>query len=142
MTAPISARAPRHCASVAHQIAATSVTSSYNVRLDPHQPWDLTITCDVHHAGRDGLESCPDQTGGGSAYHRQLAHDGSLGTTHVETDSELFNRILTRSFLDLQMLSMREKDQTFFAAGVPWYVALFGRDSLVTSIQTLPSSHR
>jgi glycogen debranching enzyme len=33
------------------------------------------------------------------------------------------------------MLSMRQKDQVFFAAGVPWYVALFGRDSLVTSIQ-------
>jgi glycogen debranching enzyme len=109
----------------------------YKIRLDPHAHWELTITCDVHHAGSDGLESRPDQTGGGSAHHRRLAHAGSLGTTHVETDNELFNRIVTRSFLDLQMLSMREKDQTFFAAGVPWYVALFGRDSLVTSIETL-----
>jgi glycogen debranching enzyme len=109
----------------------------YNLHLEPHQRWELTVTCDVHHAASDGLENCPNQTGGGSAHHRQLAHAGSLGAAHVETDNELFNRILTRSFLDLQMLTMREKEQTFFAAGVPWYVALFGRDSLLTSIQTL-----
>jgi glycogen debranching enzyme len=30
---------------------------------------------------------------------------------------------------------MRQQGQVFFAAGVPWYVALFGRDSLVTSLE-------
>ena len=53
----------------------------------------------------------------------------------VETSNPLFNEIVTRSFLDLHMLTMRQQDQIFFAAGVPWYVALFGRDSLVTSIE-------
>jgi glycogen debranching enzyme len=53
----------------------------------------------------------------------------------VDTSNPLFNAIITRSFLDLHMLSMRQQNQTFFAAGVPWYVALFGRDSLITSIE-------
>jgi glycogen debranching enzyme len=110
---------------------------TYNITLPRHEQWDLKITCRVHHAGRDGLESRPSQTGGASARHRKQAHEGSLGGgTHVQTDDQLFNAIMERSFLDLHMLSMREKEQTFFAAGVPWYVALFGRDSLVTSIQT------
>ena len=39
--------------------------------------------------------------------------------------------------MDLHMLRMRQQDQVFFAAGVPWYVALFGRDSLVTALEVL-----
>ncbi|MBV9324560.1 MAG: amylo-alpha-1,6-glucosidase [Chloroflexi bacterium] len=110
---------------------------TYRLRIHSQQQWELKVTGQLHHAGRKGLESRPRQTGGGSAHRRQLAHAGSLGgRTRVETDNQLFNAIMTRSFLDLHMLSMHEKEQTFFAAGVPWYVALFGRDSLVTSIET------
>lgn len=57
------------------------------------------------------------------------------GGARVQTSNPLFNEIVTRSFMDLHMLSMRQNDQVFFGAGVPWYVALFGRDSLVTAIQ-------
>jgi glycogen debranching enzyme len=35
------------------------------------------------------------------------------------------------------MLTMREGGEVFFAAGVPWYVALFGRDSIITALETL-----
>ena len=112
-------------------------TLTYNLRLDTRERWDLTITCKVQQAGQSGLESLPKQTGGGSPIHRQRARDGALGGPSVETDNQLFNQVMARSFLDLHMLSMRERNQTFFAAGVPWYVALFGRDSLVTAIETL-----
>ena len=101
---------------------------TYALHIEPRQAWELKITCVLQHAGRDGLESQPSQTA------RQ--DQGSLGgVTRVETDNQLFNTILDRSLLDLRMLSMREKNETFFAAGVPWYVALFGRDSLVTAIE-------
>ena len=56
---------------------------------------------------------------------------------HVESSNPLFNAILARSFMDLHMLRMRQQDQVFFAAGVPWYVALFGRDSLITALEVL-----
>ena len=35
------------------------------------------------------------------------------------------------------MLETRQGDDLFFAAGVPWYVALFGRDSIITALETL-----
>ena len=31
-----------------------------------------------------------------------------------------------------------DKDPTLPAAGLPWFMALFGRDSLITSLQALP----
>lgn len=57
--------------------------------------------------------------------------------TQVESDSLLLNSILDRSFRDLGILRSRLGDKTFFAAGIPWFATLFGRDSLITSIQTL-----
>jgi glycogen debranching enzyme len=35
------------------------------------------------------------------------------------------------------MLETRQGGDLFFAAGVPWYVALFGRDSIITALETL-----
>jgi glycogen debranching enzyme len=57
--------------------------------------------------------------------------------TVVETDDELFNRILRRSLLDIRMLRSRHEDDDYYAAGVPWYATLFGRDSLITATQLL-----
>jgi glycogen debranching enzyme len=55
----------------------------------------------------------------------------------VQSDEELFNRVVRRSLIDLRMLRSRLGDDSYFAAGVPWFATLFGRDSLITAIQTL-----
>ncbi|MGI8780515.1 MAG: amylo-alpha-1,6-glucosidase [Solirubrobacteraceae bacterium] len=57
--------------------------------------------------------------------------------TTVETDDELFNRVLRRSLLDVRMLHSRLGADGYYAAGVPWYATLFGRDSLITATQML-----
>ena len=45
---------------------------------------------------------------------------------------------MRRSLMDfLHMLKTSIGGDEFFAAGVPWFVALFGRDSLTTSLQTM-----
>ena len=49
----------------------------------------------------------------------------------VASDSLLLNRVMDRSLRDLGMLRSRLGDASYFAAGVPWFVALFGRDSLI-----------
>jgi glycogen debranching enzyme len=57
--------------------------------------------------------------------------------TEVRTNSLLLNKILERSLRDLRVLQSTIEDQEFFAVGVPWFVTLFGRDSLITALQTL-----
>jgi glycogen debranching enzyme len=111
---------------------------TYRLDLKTQQQWVLKVTCSVRDDDRGGqLEYRPGATGGSRSRDRERARKGSLGSrTEVETSNQLFNQIITRSFLDLHMLSMRQKEHGFFAAGVPWYVALFGRDSLITSIET------
>jgi glycogen debranching enzyme len=64
----------------------------------------------------------------------QARHD--VGT-RVSSDDQLFNRILERSLDDLQLLHSELDGHSYYAAGVPWFATLFGRDSLISSFQTL-----
>jgi glycogen debranching enzyme len=55
----------------------------------------------------------------------------------LETDHEYFNRLLERSALDLRLLMEQTPQGLVPAAGIPWSACIFGRDSLITSLQTL-----
>jgi glycogen debranching enzyme len=58
---------------------------------------------------------------------------------HIRTDNEVFNQVLDRSLTDLRMLWSRDEvGASFIAAGTPWFATLFGRDSIITALQTLP----
>jgi glycogen debranching enzyme len=110
-------------------------------RGELHQPrWEDGRLC-YRYDGADGrrrttAELCDEGQGDLEARPPVRRRD-LLGKVTVETDNPLFNRVLDRSFADLRTLVTRQKDETYFAAGVPWFVALFGRDSIVTSLQTL-----
>jgi len=113
---------------------------TYRFRIAPGDSRMRTVTIAVaDHAKKQGdLEVHPNADGKETDQANEHADAGSLnGTVHVETSNALFNRVLRRSFLDLAMLAMRQKGNRFFAAGVPWYVALFGRDSLITALEVL-----
>jgi glycogen debranching enzyme len=55
----------------------------------------------------------------------------------IEFDDELVDRVLRRSLLDLRLLASNLDGQRYYAAGVPWYATLFGRDSIVTALEML-----
>lgn len=74
-----------------------------------------------------------------SALHelRRSYEDWERGCTTIDTDNELFNRLLQRGLRDLRALLTETQDGRYLAAGIPWYVAPFGRDALLTSHQIL-----
>jgi glycogen debranching enzyme len=58
--------------------------------------------------------------------------------TQIQTNSLLLSRVMDRSLNDLRVLRCTlDEGASYFAAGVPWFVALFGRDSIITALQTL-----
>ena len=85
--------------------------------------------------------------------HPQASRDAALrwlerseriwlaGSTAVETSNPLFNRVIKRSLLDLWMLRSRLDGLHYFAAGIPWFNTLFGRDACIVAIQTMPFGH-
>ena len=68
---------------------------------------------------------------------RRSYEEWERDSTQVFTDNELFNQLLDRSLRDLRALSTQVDGGGTLAAGVPWYVAVFGRDSLITAHQLL-----
>ncbi len=58
-------------------------------------------------------------------------------STKINTDNELFNSVLERGQRDVRQLLTETPDGTTMAAGVPWFVAPFGRDSLITCLQMM-----
>jgi glycogen debranching enzyme len=55
----------------------------------------------------------------------------------VSLDEELVERVIRRSLLDLRLLDSELDGNHYYAAGLPWYATLFGRDSIIASLQTL-----
>ena len=57
--------------------------------------------------------------------------------TIITTSNEVFNAWLQRGRRDLRALLTDTPDGRYIAAGIPWYIAAFGRDSLLTAHQIL-----
>ncbi|MGH9511834.1 MAG: amylo-alpha-1,6-glucosidase [Terriglobales bacterium] len=55
----------------------------------------------------------------------------------MRSNSRLLNNVFRRSIRDLGILKTSLEGHEYFSAGLPWYAALFGRDSIIASLQTL-----
>jgi glycogen debranching enzyme len=68
-----------------------------------------------------------------------------LDVPMARSDSAVLGTVLRRSQQDLGSLRIADpdnRDRVVIAAGAPWFMALFGRDSLLTSLMALPLDHR
>ena len=55
----------------------------------------------------------------------------------IRSTNDLFNEIAGRSIADIAMLSTQTEHGPYPYAGIPWFSTVFGRDALITAMQTL-----
>jgi glycogen debranching enzyme len=86
-------------------------------------------------------------TAGGRRFESSRAHlrrnleDWMNEAPRLDTDWDELSHLYVRSLADLAALRFYPDvlpEAALPAAGLPWFMALFGRDSLITSYQTLP----
>jgi glycogen debranching enzyme len=99
--------------------------------LEPGETQDVVLSYELHEG--DEPPPPPGASRGRIASPREPLPEGP----RIRTDDELFDRVLDRSLLDLEMLRSSIDGRAYYAAGVPWYATLFGRDSLITVLQML-----
>jgi glycogen debranching enzyme len=107
---------------------------AWDVKLDIGQAHSVTITALPDDVVRRDPEPSIEQ----AAAELDSEHsDWLAGCAPVITDNELFDRLVDASMRDLHALMMPVGDDRLPAAGIPWYVAPFGRDSLLTACESL-----
>ncbi|HET9899137.1 MAG TPA: glycogen debranching N-terminal domain-containing protein [Streptosporangiaceae bacterium] len=126
----------------------------FRVELAPRQRWHTCLLWrPVLESGIGSPpENCHDLTGS-SGYH-QAEREWVSRATIFGTSSPVVTQTLSQAVDDLAGLRMHRHDPQAApggspaadswvpAAGVPWFVSLFGRDSLIVSLQTLALSPR
>jgi glycogen debranching enzyme len=106
----------------------------------PREDGDGTLVFDLDLPARGGADLTLDfevSEHGDGELSAQVPPRRFAEGTRVTSDDQLFNRILQRSLDDLELLHSELDGQSYYAAGVPWFATLFGRDSLITAFQTL-----
>jgi len=115
--------------SVAHEPPLARIPgahATFSITLARGERWEVNIKIQPVPANRTPISAAPAVL---SQFLEELAT--------VTTDNPFFNRVLHRCELDLTALLTTFPQGALPAAGIPWFVAPFGRDSLIVGLQTL-----
>ncbi len=112
----------------------------YRLTLEPHERWELLV---------DFLPSTPRGRAAPRQHEQRFGDEvrrvydslaaWSLRVPQLRTSWDALGSSFSRSVADLASLRMHsdEAPGPVPAAGMPWFMAMFGRDTVITSLQTL-----
>jgi glycogen debranching enzyme len=106
---------------------------SFEIKVEPHGSWstDLRVAASVPHAARGRTPKNK---------RRDLERWIEAAPT-LECDSDSLKATYRQSLVDLAALRFSPPiagGRSLPAAGLPWFMTMFGRDSIFTSLQALP----
>src|SRR5919108_1051170 len=121
--------------------AARDSTVSYDVRLEPRARWELQVGVfpsleDEEFTPRLAARRFGEELG----HVRDSLAAWQLRVPHIRASWEELAHSFTQSVADLAALRIRSGDSAIGklpAAGMPWFMTVFGRDTLITCLQTL-----
>jgi glycogen debranching enzyme len=112
----------------------------FPVTLAPRASWDVRVDVAV---SLDGAVEHPEHVerrfGTERARVREALEAWSLQLPRLKTTSDELRESFSRSIADLAALRLRagEGPGPLPAAGMPWFMTVFGRDTIITSLQTM-----
>lgn len=68
---------------------------------------------------------------------RRALRDASARAASIEASNEIFNQSVRRCVADTYMLITETEHGLYPYAGIPWFSTVFGRDALITALETL-----
>ncbi len=113
----------------------TGSSASFLLTLDPLSSQRLCI--DIRCKSLLDVPHEPTSFLGGLRQSRRELRRSSRRAASITTSNELFNEVARRSISDLNMLLTNTPHGPYPYAGIPWFSTVFGRDALITALQTL-----
>lgn len=118
---------------------------TFTVRIEPQQQWSTNFHVQAVVYGIPGGDpsvTAPGRAVGSARREMKAELDRWLEQApRLETDNKALQTTYRRSLVDLAALRytpMAHSGQAVPAAGLPWFMTIFGRDSIFTSLQVLP----
>ncbi|MGA9865942.1 MAG: amylo-alpha-1,6-glucosidase, partial [Acetobacteraceae bacterium] len=114
---------------------------SFEVRIDPGRSWHTCLLYDLNNGQKDfhAPPECPDRAEGSEQAEER--REWRRRVLKVSTPNPDFQHFYSQAVDDMSALRLplAGTDHMVFvpAAGLPWFVALFGRDTLIVSLQTV-----
>jgi glycogen debranching enzyme len=114
---------------------------SFEVALGPSEAWHACLLYTLEDGGQrfHAPKHCMGE--GHDSQHAETMAEWLNAVAKIETSNEEFYRLFRRALEDMAALRLPIKgtDHMVFlpAAGLPWFVAPFGRDSLIVSLQNI-----
>src|SRR5262249_17878094 len=114
---------------------------SFEITLQPRQDWHVCLLYTLED-GEQQLRAPPDCFGQNhKPRHSETMADWLESVVKIQTSNEEFYRLFRQALEDMAALRLpiSGTDHMVFlpAAGLPWFVAPFGRDSLIVSLQNI-----
>jgi glycogen debranching enzyme len=109
----------------------------FDLTLAPHEEQVLFITVSCQSSEQNRPEAAQTIYQEAFAAARGSLQSIKNRTCFIEADNEQVNNWLNRSQADLQMMLTQTPHGLYPYAGVPWFSTPFGRDGLITALQTL-----
>ncbi|HEV7900033.1 MAG TPA: glycogen debranching N-terminal domain-containing protein [Planosporangium sp.] len=116
---------------------------SFDIQVQPHGEWttDLHVTPAMPEAAGRSLMSRHKRGGHARPKMRDDLEKWLARAPRLECDWESLHTTYRRSLVDLAALRFSPiiaGGHSLPAAGLPWFMTMFGRDSIFTSLQALP----
>ncbi len=114
---------------------------SFEVALEPGEAWHTCLLYALTDIAKQTAapHSCIEHHS--TSRHAETMADWLQTVAKIETSNEEFYRLFRRALEDMAALRLpiADTDHTVFlpAAGLPWFIAPFGRDSLIVSLQNV-----
>ena len=114
---------------------------SFDIELKPGQPWHRCLIYDLVDGSKRFRASKECIHSSTTSDHSRNMDEWRRTVLKIETSNEEFYRCYNQGVQDMAALRLplQGMDHMVFvpAAGLPWFVALFGRDTLIVSLQTM-----
>jgi glycogen debranching enzyme len=117
---------------------------TFEVEIQPHGQWTTDIQVVTALLGPAGRRLEPKYAHGSKRARPSMQQDLDqwlANAPRVVCDWQPLERTYRRSLVDLAALRFSPlvaKGRSLPAAGLPWFMTMFGRDSILTSLQALP----
>ncbi len=114
---------------------------SFDIALKPGEAWHRCLIYDLEDGGKRKLAPRACAHTSPTSDHACKMTEWQRTVLKIETSNEEFYRCYSQGVQDMAALRLplEGTDHMVFvpAAGLPWFVALFGRDTLIVSLQTM-----